>query len=78
MTTNYRGESSTRSQLECGGASSPAWSDERPEMAVISKSESQLEVGFLGIHAKARGTVAIIVVALLVAMWMALSKFHMS
>jgi hypothetical protein len=35
-------------------------------------------LGFLGVHARASGTLAIVVVALLVIMWMALRAFHIS
>jgi hypothetical protein len=78
MTTDHRGKSAAQFRLECDGASSPAWSDGRAGVQPLSKPASQLEFSFLGIHAKARGALAIIVVALLVAMWMALRTLHMS
>jgi hypothetical protein len=47
-----------------------------PDRGIVPKPENQLEFGFLGVRAKARGTLAIIAVTFLVASWMALRALN--
>ena len=44
----------------------------------VTKSEPQLELACLGMRVKAKGSLAVVIVAFLVGAWMALRTFHIS
>ena len=76
MTGNRPGNPLDSPRPAASQASLQAWNTDMPDRGIVPKPENQLEFGFLGVRAKARGTLAIIAVTFLVASWMALRALN--